>query len=53
MALDRSPELKTACGSDGVMVCKMSIKGGCSVWLPWQKLISKKFVKHKQGKKAM
>ena len=38
MALDRSPELKTACGSDGVMACQMSIKDGHFVWLPWQKL---------------
>ena len=38
MALDHSPKLKTACGSDGVMACKMSIKGGHFVWLPWQNI---------------
>ena len=38
MALEHSPELKTACGSDGVMACEMSIKGGHFVWLPWQNL---------------
>ena len=37
MALDPTSELKIACGSDGVMVCEMSIKGGHFVWLPWQK----------------
>ena len=31
MALDRSPEFKTACGSDGVMACKMAITGGLFV----------------------
>ena len=38
IALDGSPELKTTYGSDGVMVCEMSIKGGHFVWLPWQNL---------------
>ena len=36
MALDRSPAVKTAYGSDSVMACEMSIKGGHFVWLPWQ-----------------
>ena len=53
MALDRSPELKTACGSDGVMACEMSIKGGHFVLVPMAKLISKKYVKHQQGKNTM
>ena len=33
MALDHSPELKTAYGSDAVMACEMSIKDGHFVWL--------------------
>ena len=39
MALDRSAELKTACGSDGVIACEMSIKHGHFVWLTWQNLL--------------
>ena len=38
MALDHSPELKTACRSDGVKACEMSIKDGHFVWLAWQNL---------------
>ena len=52
MAMDRSPELKTACGSVGVMACEMSIKGGNFVWLTWQ-ILCRKCVKHQQGKKTI